>query len=65
MCHPEAPAHPIIRIFRTLLAIGTPQEHLDSTLRFSLSVMNTPEELKEAADALAQLLPFLRKYTRR
>ena len=55
--------HP--HISDTLLAIGTPQEYLDSTLRFSLSVMNTPEELKEAADALAQLLPFLRKYTRR
>ncbi len=54
--------HP--HISDTLLAIGTPEEYLDSTLRFSLSVMNTPEDLKDAAAALAQLLPFLRKYTR-
>ena len=55
--------HP--HISDTLLAIGTKEEYLDSTLRFSLSVMNTPEELKEAAAALAELLPFLRRYTRR
>ncbi len=54
--------HP--HISDTLLAIGTPEEYLDSTLRFSLSVMNTPEDLKDAAAALAELLPFLRKYTR-
>ncbi len=54
--------HP--HISDTLLAIGTPEEYLDSTLRFSLSVMNTPEDLKAAAAALAELLPFLRKYTR-
>ena len=48
----------------TLLAIGTPTEHLDATLRFSTSVMNTEEDLHEAAQALAQLLPFLRRYTR-
>lgn len=55
--------HP--HISDTLLAIGTKEEYLDSTLRFSLSVLNTPEELKEAAAALAELLPFLRRYTRR
>ena len=49
----------------TLLAIGTPGEHLDATLRFSTSVMNTPEDLHDAAAALAELVPFLRRYTRR
>ncbi len=48
----------------TLTAIGIPAEHLDSTLRFSLSVMNTQEDVDAAAAALGELLPFLRKYTR-
>lgn len=51
-------------ISETLLAIGTPKEYLDSTLRFSTSVMNTDEDMDDAAAALEQLLPFLRKYTR-
>lgn len=51
-------------ISETLLAIGTPKEYLDSTLRFSTSVMNTDEDMDDAAAALAELLPFLRKYTR-
>ena len=48
----------------TLLAIGTPKQYLDSTIRISTSVMNTREDLQAAADALRELLPFLRKYTR-
>ena len=48
----------------TLTAIGIPAEHLDSTLRFSFSVMNTEEDADAAAAALGELLPFLRKYTR-
>jgi cysteine desulfurase len=48
----------------TLTEIGVPKEHLDSTIRFSTSVMNTPEDMTAAADALKELLPFLRKYTR-
>ncbi len=54
--------HP--HISDTLTAIGTPTEYLDSTLRFSLSVMNTQEDVDAAAAALGDLLPFLRKYTR-
>ncbi len=54
--------HP--HISDTLQAIGTPKELLDSTLRFSTSVMNTREDMQAAADALKELLPFLRKYTR-
>ena len=48
----------------TLLAIGTPQEFLDSTIRFSTSVMNSREDLQAALDALRELLPMLRRYTR-
>ncbi len=48
----------------TLTAIGIPAEHLDSTLRFSFSVMNTEEDADAAAAALEELLPFLRRYTR-
>ncbi len=48
----------------TLSAIGTPQEYMDSTLRFSTSVMNTMEDIEYAVAALRELLPFLRKYTR-
>ncbi len=48
----------------TLTAIGIPAEHLDSTLRFSFSVMNSEEDADAAAAALGELLPFLRRYTR-
>lgn len=49
----------------TLKAIGVPRELMDSTIRLSLSVMNTEEEIDEAVSALSELLPFLRKYTRK
>lgn len=48
----------------TLEAIGEPKEYMDSTIRLSLSVMNEPEQLKETADALKEIVPFLRKFTR-
>ncbi len=48
----------------TLEAIGEPKEYMDATIRLSLSVMNTPEEMKEAADAICGIVPFLRKFTR-
>ncbi|MDO4284718.1 MAG: cysteine desulfurase family protein [Eubacteriales bacterium] len=51
-------------ISETLLAIGTPKEYLESTIRISTSVMNTPEDLESAAAALEELLPMLRRYTR-
>ena len=54
--------HP--HISDTLLAIHTKEELLDSTLRFSTSVLTTKEELQYTADALQELIPFLRKYTR-
>ncbi len=54
--------HP--HISDTLLAIHTKEELLDSTLRFSTSVLTTKEELQYTSDALQELIPFLRKYTR-
>lgn len=48
----------------TLQAIGVRKELLDSTIRFSLSVHSTKEELDYALVALEQLLPVLRRFTR-
>ena len=48
----------------TLEAIGLPREYLDNTIRISLSDMTTEEDIRQAADALHELIPFLRKYTR-
>ncbi len=47
----------------TLPAIGLSKKEQESTLRFSLSVHTTREELDYTADTLAGLLPLLRKYT--
>ncbi len=48
----------------TLTAIGVKKELLDSTLRFSFGTFTTPEEIDYTLEALARLLPKLRKYTR-
>ncbi len=48
----------------TLKGIGVRKELLDSTLRFSLSVFTTKEELDYTIDTLKELLPFYRRYTR-
>ena len=49
----------------TLKAIGLPKELLDSTVRFSLSVLTTKEEVEFAADNLIASVETLRKYVRR
>lgn len=54
--------HP--RPSETLAAIGTPAAEMDNSIRMSLSVMNTMEEMDEAARAVAELVPFLRKFVR-
>ena len=54
--------HP--QISGTLKAIGVKNELLDSTIRFSLSVMTTKEELDIALEALNEILPMLRRFTR-
>lgn len=49
----------------TLVAIGLPKRLLESTLRFSMSIFTTEAEIDETLAALAELLPFLRRFTRR
>ena len=49
----------------TLLAIGLDKSLLDSTLRFSMSVFTTKEELSYTLEVLGEELPKLRKYMRR
>jgi len=49
----------------TLSAIGLPKNLLDSTLRFSMSEMTTREEIDYTLENISQLLPKLRRYTRR
>lgn len=49
----------------TLLAIGLDKSLLDSTLRFSMSVFTTKEELSYTLKVLGEELPKLRKYMRR
>lgn len=49
----------------TLRAVGVKDELLDSTLRFSFSVMTTPEQISYAVEAVGKLLPMLRKFTKR
>ena len=49
----------------TLVAIGLDPKLLNCTLRFSFSIFTTEEEVDETLKALKELLPFLRKYTRK
>lgn len=49
----------------TLRAIGLDKEYLDSTIRVSLSVFNTKEDIEAFVSALKDIIPELRKYTRR
>lgn len=48
----------------TLRAIGIEKELLDSTIRFSLSVFTTKEEIAYTVQALNEMVPMLRRYTR-
>ena len=47
-----------------LKAIGVKPELLDSTIRFSFGAENTKEEVDICMDALRELLPVLRRFTR-
>ncbi len=49
----------------TLKGIGLGKEYYESTLRFSFSVYNTQEEVDECIEVLKELLPVLRRFTRR
>ena len=44
-----------------LTAIGTPREMIDGSIRFSLSEMNTEEDIDAAVAALTAIVPRLRK----
>ncbi|MBE5923173.1 MAG: cysteine desulfurase [Lachnospiraceae bacterium] len=55
--------HPAIS--GVLKSIGLKKELLESTLRFSFCEYNTIEEADYVVEALKELLPMLRKYTRR
>lgn len=48
----------------TLKAIGVAEHLLDSTLRFSMSVTSTEEEIHYALEKVKELLPVLRRFTR-
>ncbi len=52
-------------VSETLKAIHLPKELLDSTIRFSLGIYNTEEEIAYAAETLGGLLETLRRFTRR
>ena len=49
----------------TLKGIGLEKNEYESTLRFSFSVYNTVEETDVCVDVLKELLPVLRRFTRR
>ena len=49
----------------TLQAIGLNKKLIEGTLRFSFCENTTKEELDQALKALQELLPMLRRYTRR
>ncbi|MDF2588269.1 MAG: aminotransferase class, partial [Anaerocolumna sp.] len=48
----------------TLKAIGVKDNLLDSTIRFSFSVLTTMEEIEYTIDALKTLVPTLRRFRR-
>ncbi len=52
-------------ISATLKAIGLPGELLDSTIRFSFSMLTTEEEIRYTLDALSEIVPMLRRFRRR
>lgn len=52
------------QVSATLRAIGVQKDLLDSTIRMSLSVFTTAEEIDYTCKALCELIPMLRRYTR-
>ncbi|MCM1183254.1 MAG: cysteine desulfurase [Roseburia sp.] len=49
----------------TLKAIGVERQYLDSTIRFSFSVFTTVEEIDYTVQSMVEIIPMLRRYTRR
>lgn len=56
--------HPDTAGSATLRAIGLKKELLSSTIRFSFSVFTTEEEIQYTLQALYEIVPMLRKFTR-
>ena len=48
-----------------LRGIGVPREYLDTTIRFSMSEFTTEEEIDYTLETLYNIVPMLRRYTRR
>ena len=44
--------------------VDVAQEYLDATIRFSMSEFTTLEEIDYTLDALYNIVPMLRRYTR-
>lgn len=57
--------HPDTAGSATLRAIGLKKELLSSTIRFSFSVFTTEEEIRYTLQALYEIVPVLRRFTRR
>ncbi len=55
--------HPSVS--RVLKGIGVPREYLDTTIRFSMSEFTTAEEIDYTLETLYNIVPMLRRYTRR
>lgn len=51
-------------ISSTLMAIGVKKNLLDSTIRISMSVFTTKEELDYTLECMSEIIPMLRRYTR-
>ena len=54
--------HP--KISETLKAMGVENVLLDSTIRFSFSTLTTKEEIDYTLQAMYDMIPMLRKYSR-
>lgn len=52
-------------VSETLASINIERDLLDSTIRISFSIFTTMDEVKYAADCIEEIIPELRKYTRR
>ena len=54
--------HPAIS--GTLKAIGVEKKYLDATIRFSFGFETTKEEIDDCMEALTQIVPMLRRFTK-
>ena len=55
----------VIKSDAVAIEIGLDKKLIEGTLRFSFCENTTKEELDQALKALKELLPMLRRYTRR